>query len=312
MSEFTFEPAPWIPMRDKQVLEYCRSIRRADMEKHKNPDFHIHIVLSTAGIMTADMVQRMKASDERNEHCVMILPNPAPATYQQVALLVNQYRINCRNVHLFAMDEWADEDGNLAPATYPAGFSYSMMKYLVHGIDASLRMPENQVHCPTNATVNDYTQRIIDAGEGGADVCYSGPGWAGHIAFIDPNAPEFAAHSLEEFCDMGARIVTLHPLTVAQNSLHGCFGQSGDLGAVPPKAFTIGPKDVKLSRNRLEFHDLTTGGSFSSWQRMTSRLVLYGPVTPLVPASILQQWPTEVYVGEEIAKEFDCFETVGY
>lgn len=309
---FTFTPASWIPFQDPAVLEHCRSIKREDMEKHSNPDFRIHVVLSADGIMVADMVQRMKESDEKDQHCVMILPNPAPATYQQVALLVNQYRINCRNVHIFAMDEWADEDGNIAPVTYQAGFSYSLMKYLVHGIDEKLRMPNKQVHYPTNAIVKDYTQMIIDAGEGGADVCYSGPGWAGHIGFVDPNTPEFACNSLEEFCDMGARIVSLHPLTIAQNSLHGCFGQSGDLGGVPPKAFTIGPKDVKLARNRLEFHALTTSGTFSSWQRMTSRLVLYGPVTPLVPSSILQQWPTDVYVSEMIAKEFGCFETVGY
>lgn len=311
-NSFTFEPASWIPFRDKAALERCRNIKREDMEKHPNPDFHIRVVLSTDGIMTADMVRRMQESDEKNQHCVMILPNPAPATYQQVATLVNLYKINCRNVHIFAMDEWADQDGNIAPVTYQAGFSYSLMKYLVNGIDEKLRMPASQVHYPTNAIVKDYTNMIIDAGEGGADVCYSGPGWAGHIGFVDPNTPEFACDTLQEFCDMGARVVTLHPLTVAQNSLHGCFGQSGDLGAVPPRAFTIGPKDVKLARNRMETHSLTTSGAFSSWQRMISRLVLHGPVTPLVPSSILQQWPTEVFVSEEIAKDFGCFELVGY
>jgi len=30
---------------------------------------------------------------------------------------------------------------------------------------------------------------IEDAG--GADICYSGPGWTGHVAFVDPDAPEF-------------------------------------------------------------------------------------------------------------------------
>ena len=111
------------------------------MEKHPNPDFHIHVVLSTAGLKIADMVYRMKESDEKDTHCVMILPNPSPAAYQQVALLVNQYKINCRNVHLFGMDEWADQDGNIAPVTYQAGFSYSFMKYLVYGMRSFSSMP---------------------------------------------------------------------------------------------------------------------------------------------------------------------------
>ena len=59
-------------------------------------------------------------------------------------------------------------------------------------------------------------------------------------------------------------------------------------------------------------HDLTTMGTMSSWLRMTSRLVLYGEVTPLVPSSMLQLMDTDVYVSEAIAQPFECWETVGY
>ncbi len=41
------------------------------------------------------------------------------------------------------------------------------------------------------------------------------------VAFIEPDAPEFAAGSMEEWKQMGPRIVTLSPFTIAQNSLHG-------------------------------------------------------------------------------------------
>ena len=145
-----------------------------------------------------------------------------------------------------------------------------------------------------------------------ADICYSGPCCAGHIAFIDLDTEEFACDSIEEFMQMDSRIVTLHPLTIAQNSLHGVFGCSGDLANVPPKAATISPLDVVSSRNRFEMHALSTMGTTSSWQRMTSRLVLYGPVTPKVPSSILQLLPTSVYVSEGIAQEFGCWEEGGY
>ena len=106
--------------------------------------------------------------------------------------------------------------------------------------------------------------------------------------------------------------MTLHPLTIAQNSLHGVFGCSGDIANVPPKAATIGPADVLRARERLEFHSLTTMGTISSWQRMISRLILHGPVTPYVPASMLQLMDTTVYVSDTIAMPFGCWETVGY
>ena len=210
------------------------------------------------------------------------------------------------------MDEWADNDGNIAPATYQSGFTYSQLKYFYGSIREDLRMPLDHIHYPTTENINDYSKMITECGEGGADICYSGPGWAGHIAFIDPDTPEFACSGLGEFLDMDARVVTLNPMTIMQNSLHGVFGCSGDIAHVPPRAATIGPADVKRARARMESHDLTTMGQFSSWQRMTSRLVCFGEVTPQVPASILQLMDTDVYMSEDIAKPFGCFEKVGY
>ncbi|NLC40835.1 MAG: hypothetical protein GX763_07975 [Clostridiaceae bacterium] len=310
--EFTFEPSEWIPFKDKEVLERCRNIKREDMEKHENPDFKIKIVPDYSGIVIADMVLRMKESDDEDKTLVMVLPNPDPSGYSQVAEVVNQRRINCRNVNLVIMDEWADESGNIAPVTYKAGFSYSCLKYFVNQIDEDLRMPMENVIYPTNENKNDYSKIIEDRGNGGADVFYGGPGWAGHVAFVDPLTPEFATDSLEEFLEMGSRLVTVHPLTIIQNSLHGTFGQAGDIANVPPKAFTLGPKDIKNCRERIQRHGIMTSGTASSWQKMISRMTLYGPVTPLVPYSIMQLWPTKAYVSEAIATPIAPNELKGY
>jgi hypothetical protein len=40
-----------------------------------------------------------------------------------------------------------------------------------------------------------------------------------------------------------------------------------------------------------------------SWQRFTVRLAAYGPVTPLVPASIIQTCSTELYLTETLAAD---------
>ena len=75
---------------------------------------------------------------------------------------------------------------------------------------------------------------------------------------------------------------------------------------------TIGPVDVLRSRERMEVHALLTNNTFSSWQRMTSRLVLHGPVCPQVPSSMLQLMKTQVLVSDEIAAPFESWEKVGY
>jgi len=146
---------------------------------------------------------------------------------------------------------------------------------------------------------------------GGADICYSGPGWTGHLAFIEPDAPEFAG-DLEEWKQMGPRVCTLSPLTIAQNSMHGSFGASGDLCAVPPKAATIGPAEVIAAKMRIDLHAISVDGSRVSWQRMMTRLVLHGPVTPRLPTSILQTLRTDVWVSESAAQDIEPRWDIGY
>ena len=323
---FDFKPASFVPFKDREICEKLRKISGTDLEKHtradQHPEFNIKVMMNPHPVLIATLFARIKEASEKGKKITLILGNPEPDTYIPLAQLINYFKVDCRNVHLFAMDEWADQDGNIAPETYQAGFAHSMLKYLVYQIDEKLRMPLENVHYPTTKNINSYSDMITDCGEGGADICSSSPGWTGHMAFIDPVPDFFPAGfdgskeptkaQIDEWLNMKARIVDLHPLTVAQNSLHGVFGQSGYIADVPPKAATIGPIDVKNARERIEVHALLTNGTFSSWQRMTSRLVLHGPVTPLVPSSMLQTMKTQVLVSDELAAPFDCWEKVGY
>ncbi len=310
-TKFNFKCGDYVPFKDREVCERLRKISGTDLEKHENPDFHIKVMMNPHPVLIATLFSRLKAASEAGKKYTMILGNPEPETYIPLAQLINYFQVDCRKLHIFAMDEWADDMGNIAPETYEAGFAHSMLKYFVYQIDPKLRMPLENVHYPTNKNIGYYSKLITEIGEGGADICSSSPGWTGHMAFIDP-VDEFMTDDIDEWLNMEARIVTLHPLTVAQNSLHGVFGQSGYIASVPPKAATIGPVDVKNARERIEVHALLTNNTFSSWQRMTSRLVLHGPVTPAIPSSMLQLMKTQVYVSEEIAAPFECWEKVGY
>ncbi len=303
MRNFDFDPSVWVPFKDKKEINRVAAIKREDIEKHSNPDFKITVVpdADVESYWITDMFRRIKESAETGRKLVMILPNPCPV-YRHVARLINACKVNCKNLHVFAMDEYADQDGNIAPEEWEFGFTHAMMKYFYYKIDEKLRPPKKQFVGFTNSNVKDYSKMIADAGS--ADICYSGPGWTGHLAFIEPDAPEFKG-SLEEWKNMNARICTLSPFTLAQNSLHGSFGKSGNLAAVPPKAATIGPVDVINAKNRFDTHAISIHGTSTAWQRFITRLVLHGPVTPLVPESILQTLPTEVYVSETIAQNIE-------
>lgn len=298
-----YKPSRSIPYQDTQALARCRNITREQITIHPNPDFQITVAPATDLLVwwINDIFRRIKQSDEHNRKVVLILPNPC-AAYRHIAHLINTHRVNCRHVHIFAMDEYANEKGEIAPAEWEFGFIYSLRKFLWAQIDPQLRMPLTQVHGPTDANIRDYSRMISDAGE--ADCCYSGPGWTGHLAFIEPDAPEFDA-PLEQWKTFGARVCTLSPFTIAQNSLHGFFGKSGDLAIVPPMAATIGPRDVIAAKHRIDINSITVHGTSTSWQRLTTRLAAHGPVTPKLPTSIHQQLRTDFWISEENAANIE-------
>jgi 6-phosphogluconolactonase/glucosamine-6-phosphate isomerase/deaminase len=309
-TDFTFAPAAFIPFRDQKAIDRVRRIKREDIAKHPNPDFRI-TVMPDAELefrWITDMFFRIQAAMDAGRPYVMIMPNPWPG-YAKLARLLNGARVDCRTLHTFNMDEYADEQGRIAPESWEFGFGHAFKKYFWSQLDTKLRPAERQIHCLSDRNVHDYGRQLADLG--GADICYSGPGWTGHLAFIEPDAPEFAG-TLEEWKQMGPRVCTLSPFTIAQNSLHGCFGMSGDLCAVPPKAATIGPAEVIGAKHRIDMHGITVDGSFASWQRLTTRLVLHGPVTPRVPESILQTLRTDVWVTESLAANIETRWDKGY
>jgi glucosamine-6-phosphate deaminase len=312
-AEFKYNPSQYVPFRDKKVLEQMRDIGREDFLNHPNKNLDIKVMTDDeiGWFFISDIFFRIKNAMEAGEKLVMILPQPWPA-YKRVADLLNRCKVNCSNLYTFNMDEYADEDGNVAPESWEYGFTHALKKYFYNELDPKLRPKESQMVGLSNENIKDYGQMITDLG--GADICYAGPGWTGHIAFTEPAnevSPELPT-DLEEFKNWGPGIVTLSPYTLAQNSLHGCFGMSGDLAAVPPKAATIGPKQFLEAKEVISTYGIAIQGSQSSWQRLTTRLALFGPVTPLVPDSMVQLRKAKIMVSETIAKKIEVDFDGGY
>ena len=308
--DFRYDPSPHVPFRDKTVLERMRDIDPSDFLNGPNDNLHVRIIKDSevAMMFFFDIFSRIRDAMEAGRRLVMLLPQPWPF-YEKVAELINRCRIDCRKLYTFNLDEYANQDGQIAPESWPYGFTHALKKYFYSKIDADLRPPESQMVGLTNENFADYGRMISDLG--GADIVYSGPGWTGHLAFVDPDAPE-VPQDLEAFKQMGPSIVTLSPFTLAQNSLHGSFGASGDIAAVPPKAATIGPAQFLEARHRVGTYAIGVHGTGTSWQRLVTRLALFGPVTPRVPDSIIQIAPSDVWVSESIARKIEVDWEKGY
>lgn len=296
---FNFAPAEWFRFKDREVLD---RIVFEDVEAHsgnsfENPDFELMVVPDVQNYFAVEIFQRIRMSDVKNEKLVMILPSPENAVFISACEAINKYQVSCRNVHIFFLYEYANENGDVAPWQSPYSRSGHFMRYFYNRIDAHLRMPVDQIHFWTKDNINNYSDEL--ASLGGADVCFTALSWSGGIGAIDPES--FPADSMEEFKTMGSRLVTPMPEMIAHDSLRGMFGCAGDIANVPPKAVTIGPKDILASKEIVDVEYLVACGGNPAHQKFPLRLALFGPICPENPGSVLRLCKGTCYVDKNVA-----------
>ena len=299
-NSFKFAPGPWYAYRDQEVLDRVvnEDLYASQGKNFENPDFELKVVFDAHNYFAVDLMQRIRLSDVKNQRLVVILPSPENATYISVTEAINKYKISCRNVHVFFLNEYANEKGEVAPYDSPYSKSGEFMKSFYNRLDPTLRMPIENIHFWTTENVNSYSNLI--ASYGGADVCYTYLTWGGGIGAIDYDG--FKANSIEELSKMGSRLVTPTMETIAQDSLRGMFGCSGDLANVPPKAVTVGPKDLLSSKEWIDVEYLIGMGNPGTYQKFPIRLALFGPIYPENPGSIMRLHKGTCYVCSEVAE----------
>ncbi len=302
--QFNYEMSKYLEFRDVEACKKARNIKRADITNHPNKNFNIRVIENDTAFLFAwvtDIVAGIQRALEEGRQHVIILPAPIPS-YALVAHMINELNIPCHHVHTFNMDEYADQDGNTAPKDWKGGFQYWMYHDLFDRIKPELRMPDSQIHFPLTKNVNDYSKMLEDLG--GADKCYGGIGWCGHIAFFEPHLGRDYVDDIDGYLELGSRIIDISTITICQNTLYCDAGSAGDWSWCPPKAATIGPRDLKNSKLVSFWDGYGCGDGY--WQRFISRLAAHGPVTPLVPASILQIINSELILSGNVAADCSC------
>ncbi len=195
---------------------------------------------------------------------------PIPA----YAMLVSWYErgvIDFDRVRTFNLDEYVGID----PQS-PASYHYFMHEHLFSKVN--LR-PEN-VHLPSGQTAADgraYDEAIHAAG--GIDIQLLGIGRNGHIGFNEP-AGEFT---------YGTHTVTLTQSTIEANARF--FASPDD---VPRQAISMGIGNIMAAKCIVL---VATGSAKADAVYRTIR----GPITPRVPASILQLHPCCVVLTDREA-----------
>ena len=136
---FDFEPALWLPTRDKTVLEYCRNIKRNEMEITNENGYSIRVVPHPSSAVTAELFNWIYRSDVEDKKTVIVFPNSWRNIYTAAVQMCNRFNVSGRNIHAFCMDEFADEHGNVCPTTYAPGLGYSFMHNFYGNIREDLR-----------------------------------------------------------------------------------------------------------------------------------------------------------------------------
>jgi len=286
--------AEFIDFQDPKACARVRAIKRSQITETQlwvHRDFKIRVIESTEELYAAfamDIVKRIVQAQEEARECVLILPVGPVPQYAIAARIINDLKISCSHLVTFNMDEYADENGQTAPAEWEGSFATAMRAGFFGRLDEELRPKDGNIHFPNTANIGDYSKMIAD--RGGADCCYGGIGWCGHIAFWESSLGH-NYQDLDGWMRATAQIVKLTPMTIMQNALHS-FG--GDWSWVPPMAASIAPADILGAKHRSFWLDGMCGPfTPMCWQRFIARLVAHGPVSQFVPGSILQTVPTD-------------------
>jgi len=211
-----------------------------------------------------------------NSHSVLGLATGSTpiGVYRQLAAWYRKGDLDFSQVHTFNLDEYCG-----LSADHPQSYH----RFMQENFFSAVNVPAENVNIPDGtaadieAECRDYDRRIQSIG--GIDLQLLGLGNTGHIGFNEPN---------ERF-DKTTHRVALKPETIRANSR---FFGSEDL--VPRYAITMGIKNIMQARKII----LVVSGAAKA---DILEQALFGPVTPRVPASILQFHPDVTVVADNAA-----------
>ena len=224
--------------------------------------------------MALSMYKEIEKNNEKNQPTVMILPVGPVFQYRKFNRLLEEKPLDLRNVHIFFMDEYLDENDKCICADSPLSFHGFVQRELLDRMDKKHKQELVNVHFPAPDKPEEYDRMIEDLG--GITLCHAGVGIVGHLAFNEPI--DSNKMTVEEYTKLGTRKLNLTEKTITINS-HTAM--SGAYELIPKRAITVGfrqiyeAKKIEIYMNR-------------DWQSTVLRKALLMNPTTEFPVTILQ------------------------
>ena len=196
-------------------------------------------------------------------------------TYKQLVEWYDQGELDFSEVTSVNLDEYRG-----LPREHPESYWSFMHRNLFDHVNidpAAINLPDG-TNMDAEAECARYDEVIRRVG--GVDLQLLGIGHDGHIGFNEPS----------DAFDLGTHCVDLKPETIEANKRFF----DGNVDLVPKQAYTMGTRTILQARKVL----MVVNGKAKAEIVKKS---FFGPVTPEVPASILQMHPDFVLVGDEEA-----------
>ncbi len=273
---------------DEKILEDAAKLSEKDLLQLSRPGFKVVFYETLESFYMNEALEYITSWKQAAPSKPAGICGPIGPTEQLplVAELVNSLEITLKNCHFWGMDEWY-VDGKEVPVTHPLSFAKADMELCFNKIKKELRMPEENIHFPKADSLKEYTNSFNEVN---CVVMQGGQGDVKHWAFNDPFKREGKYEndppSSEEFRSLSARVVNLHPITLAQNAR---TSGGGYVVGVPKQALSVGPvetwKSEKVSIWQAGTHDNPFG------MRLTAFMISKKIIDTSVPMSLLAGHP---------------------
>lgn len=238
-----------------------------------------------------DEIARLMADTIKNNgdnKTVIICPVGPIAQYPKFVEIVNKERISLKNCWFINMDEYLTDDDKTIDYDNILSFHNTMDRLLYSKVDPELVMPESQRLFPEPGKEAEIDALIEELGQ--VDLCLTGVGINGHIAFNEPPAKDEAITD-EEYKNIGTRCLDIAQETVVNN---GRMKMHGALDIFPRRCVTLGMKQLFKAKVLKVY-------LYCDWQWGIARKIALEPESRTMPVSFLQSHPdSEMVVSQEL------------
>ena len=270
-------------MTNKEIY-YCS---KEELQKNSKTPFRVmdtedNIYREIARIMADTIIKN------NGKQTVIICPVGPIAQYPYFVEIVNNENISLKNCIFINMDEYLDENDNYIPYDNMLSFRKTMDDLLYSKIKPELVMDEKNRMFPEpgkEAEIDAFFDSLDKV-----DLCLTGVGINGHIAFNEPAEPEDNITD-EEYGKIGTRCLDISRETITRN---GSGKIHGALDIFPRRCITLGMKQL-LKAEVFKVY------LYLDWQWGIMRKAALGDVSRFAPVTYLQNHKNaEIVVSKEI------------